>query len=243
MRPRQGRRSGADAEHSYSNEDAEHRGTNPSPALRDNDVASLLGCELAFQHHWLDYGLFASITTPGFSAATPRGLPCFSTSHATCDNLLTLRHFPGKSQEAVTNSRAVLSRPAPPPDVTLRYGPADDHIADLRLPPTTGTSPAPLILFLHGGFWRAEYDRTHTGSLTSALASAGYIVCTPEFRRTGQPGGGWPGTVDDVALTVDTLPTLVAEALAASSVTPGGLVLAGHSAGGHLALWTAGRPR
>ena len=133
-----------------------------------------------------------------------------------------------------------MSRSAPPPDITLRYGPADDHIADLRLPPNSGTSPAPLILFLHGGFWRAQYDRTHTGPLTSALAAAGYIVCTPEFRRTGQPGGGWPGTFDDVALAVDTLPTLIATTVGSS---PGGLILSGHSAGGHLALWAAARPR
>jgi acetyl esterase/lipase len=124
--------------------------------------------------------------------------------------------------------------------MTLRYGPADDQIADLRLPAKTDISQAPLILFLHGGFWRAEYDRTHTGSLTSALAAAGYIVCTPEFRRTGQDGGGWPGTFNDVALAVDTLPALTAATI---NSTPGNLVLAGHSAGGHLALWTAARPR
>jgi acetyl esterase/lipase len=132
----------------------------------------------------------------------------------------------------------VLSRPAPPPDITLRYGPAEDHIADLRLPQNPGS--APLILFLHGGFWRAEYDRLHTGSLTSALAAAGYIVCTPEFRRTGQPGGGWPGTFDDVARAVDTLPALIAATLGSDAGT---LVLSGHSAGGHLALWAAARPR
>jgi acetyl esterase/lipase len=133
-----------------------------------------------------------------------------------------------------------LSRPSPPPDITLRYGPADDHIADLRLPSNPGTSPAPLVLFLHGGFWRAQYDRLHTGSLTSALATAGYLVCTPEFRRTGQPGGGWPGTFDDVARAVDTLPALIATTLGSP---PGNLLLSGHSAGGHLALWAAARPR
>lgn len=124
--------------------------------------------------------------------------------------------------------------------MTLRYGPGDDQIADLRLPPDSGPSPAPVILFLHGGFWRAQYDRTHTGSLSVALAAAGTIVCTPEFRRTGQPGGGWPGTFDDVALAVDTLPALIAATLCPE---PGNLVLAGHSAGGHLALWAAARRR
>jgi len=99
------------------------------------------------------------------------------------------------------------------------------------------------VIFLHGGFWRAEYDRTHTGPLAAALAAAGYAVCTPEYRRVGQPGGGWPGTLDDVAAAVDVLPELAAAAAGHGSLAPRPLVLAGHSAGGHLALWAAARHR
>jgi acetyl esterase/lipase len=131
--------------------------------------------------------------------------------------------------------------------VTLRYGPEAEHVADVRLPlsePRRGAAaPAPLVLFLHGGFWRAEYDRSHTGPLAAALAAAGYAVCTPEFRRVGQPGGGWPGTLDDVAAAVDALPALVEAAAGKRGLVPGPLVLAGHSAGGHLALWAAARHR
>lgn len=147
--------------------------------------------------------------------------------------------------EGSTDPAAVLTRPAPPPDVTLRYGAAGGQIADLRLPrPQPGRrAPAPLVLFLHGGFWRAEYDRTHTGPLAAALAAAGYAVCAPEFRRVGQPGGGWPGTFDDVAAAADTLPDLAAAAARPGCLAPWPLVLAGHSAGGHLALWTAARHR
>jgi acetyl esterase/lipase len=142
--------------------------------------------------------------------------------------------------------REVLTRPAPPPDHLLRYGPGPDQVADLRLPPglgmdAAGRAPA-LILLLHGGFWRAAYDRTHLGPLASALAAESFAVCTPEFRRTGQPGGGWPGTFDDVALAVDRLPGLV-QAVLPGGAAVGGVVLAGHSAGGHLALWSAGRHR
>jgi acetyl esterase/lipase len=137
-----------------------------------------------------------------------------------------------------------------------------------------------LIILLHGGFWRASYDRSHTGPLAAALAAENFVVCAPEYRRTGQPGGGWPGTFDDVAAAVDALPELVRRAAGrvGGSVTgglagdagggvAGGLagdaggwlaggagggrpageewrvVLAGHSAGGHLALWAAGRHR
>ena len=95
------------------------------------------------------------------------------------------------------------------------------------------------MIFLHGGFWRAAFDRTHTGPLAETLASDRYAVSHPS-PHAGQPGGGWPGTFDDVAAAVDALPGLVAEA-AGGLVDLGRVVLAGHSAGGHLALWAAGR--
>jgi acetyl esterase/lipase len=98
-----------------------------------------------------------------------------------------------------------------------------------------------LVLFLHGGFWRAAYDRAHTGPLAAALAAAGFAVCTPEFRRTGQPGGGWPGTFDDIAAAVERLPRLVQDAAGTDVISGEPAVLAGHSAGGHLALWAAAR--
>lgn len=138
----------------------------------------------------------------------------------------------------------VLAQPAPPPDLVVSYGPGDGQVADVRLPrpaPSYGLRPAPLVVFLHGGFWRAAYDRAHTGPLATALAGAGFAVCTPEFRRTGQPGGGWPGTFDDIAAAVDTLPALVRQAAGADVISGEPAVLAGHSAGGHLALWAAAR--
>jgi acetyl esterase/lipase len=132
----------------------------------------------------------------------------------------------------MSDSREVLTRPAPPPDLTLPYGPHPDQVIDVRLP---SRLPAPLVVMIHGGFWRAAYDRTHTGSLTAALAQAGYVVAIPEFRRTGEEGGGWPGTFDDVAAALDAVPGL----LAPYSAEPP--LLLGHSAGGHLAVWAASR--
>jgi acetyl esterase/lipase len=99
---------------------------------------------------------------------------------------------------------------------------------------------APLVLFLHGGFWRASFDRAHAGPLAEALAALGFAVCTPEYRRVGQAGGGWPGTFDDVAAAVDILPGLAAETTGGLT-EPARTLLAGHSAGGHLALWAASR--
>lgn len=162
----------------------------------------------------------------------------------------------------------VLTRPARPPDLVVRYGDGADNVADVHLPPAAagqlagaggpaesggraGSAPlagtggrALLTIFLHGGFWRAEYGREHTRPLAEALADAGFVVCAPEYRRTGQPGGGWPGTFDDVAAAVDRLPGLVAEATGGLvGADPAGTVLGGHSAGGHLALWAASRHR
>ncbi|WP_329564573.1 alpha/beta hydrolase family protein [Kitasatospora sp. NBC_01266] len=128
------------------------------------------------------------------------------------------------------DSREILTRPAPPVDHTLRYGDHPDQLVDLRVPP--GSGPAPLLVLLHGGFWRPEYDRAHTGPLANALAAAGHLVAIPEYRRSG-----WPDTFDDVAAALDLLAGPLPHPVT------GHTTLVGHSAGGHLALWAAGRRR
>jgi acetyl esterase/lipase len=138
--------------------------------------------------------------------------------------------------------REILTRWAPAPDFTVRYGDHPDQVIDVRMP-TRGSS-RPLVIFIHGGFWMAEYDRTRAGSgpLAADLVGSGYPVATIEFRRVGQEGGGWPGTFTDVAAAVGRAPELIAEALSARGRSVPDLsrpILAGHSAGGHLALWSA----
>ncbi|MDG4822103.1 alpha/beta hydrolase [Asanoa sp. WMMD1127] len=134
--------------------------------------------------------------------------------------------------------RDVLVLPAAPPDAVVRYGADADHVADVRLP---SAGAGPLVVVIHGGFWRAEYDRAHTGHLAAALVAAGYPVAQLEYRRTGG-AGGWPATFDDVLAGVAALPGLVALAaadLGRPAPLPGPPLLVGHSAGGHLALWYA----
>lgn len=131
----------------------------------------------------------------------------------------------------------ILARPAPPPGQRLLYGPNPLHFGELRLP--VGEGLHPIIVAIHGGCWRAENDGTHIAPLSAALTALGYATWTLEYRRVGDEGGGWSGTFLDVASGVDFLRTL-------SEVHPLDLskvVLLGHSAGGHLAMWAAARHR
>ena len=132
----------------------------------------------------------------------------------------------------------VLDRPAPPPDLTMRYGPRAEHVVDLRFPRANADRAAPLIVLIHGGFWRPAYDRMHLGPMGHALAAAGYVVAVPEYRRAGMAEEGWTGTFGDIALVADQ----VAGIAGAHGADTGAVTWAGHSAGGHLALWAAARP-
>jgi acetyl esterase/lipase len=141
----------------------------------------------------------------------------------------------------IRDSRDVLVRPAPPASLQIRYGEHDDQVAEVYLP--SPGSAAPLVIFIHGGFWRAEYDRSHARPLGADLARRGYPTVLVEYRRTGQPGGGWPGTFADIAAAVAAVPHLLTESLAFRGLPPVDVdrpILMGHSAGGHLALWYAG---
>ena len=122
------------------------------------------------------------------------------------------------------------------PDAVLRYDDHDDALVDVHLPTSPHGPNGSTVLLLHGGFWKTAYDRTHTRQLAVALAGAGFLVATPEYRRVGPGGaGGWPRTGADVLRAATRLPEL----LAGIGDDVGVLRVAGHSAGGHLALWLA----
>jgi acetyl esterase/lipase len=133
---------------------------------------------------------------------------------------------------------SVLSRPAPAPDLTVPYGPRPEQVIDLRLPPRRRAAAAPLIVLVHGGFWRPAYDRSHLGPMAGALAAAGYVVAVPEYRRAGMAEEGWTGPFNDIATALDRVAAIAAPHGADTSQ----ITWAGHSAGGHLVLWAAARP-
>ncbi|MGW1255767.1 alpha/beta hydrolase family protein [Streptomyces sp. NPDC002513] len=117
------------------------------------------------------------------------------------------------------------------------------------------TVPAPLVVVVHGGAWRAPYDRRHITPFADFLARRGFAVANVEYRRgallpsqsdgsagpggMGPVAGRWPDTFEDIAAAFDALPALVREALPQSDQRR--TVITGHSAGGHLALWAAAR--
>lgn len=134
----------------------------------------------------------------------------------------------------MSTDRGILDRPAPGPDRVLRYGDADHQVVDVYLP--AGPPPAWVVL-VHGGFWRAVWDRTHLRPLADALRAQGYAVALVEYARTGMDGGGWPGTFDDVAAA---LAAVRGDVAGSPHAAP--LVVVGHSAGGHLAAWLLHQP-
>lgn len=125
--------------------------------------------------------------------------------------------------------RAVLDHPVLPPGRTTSYGPLPHQVYEVFGDPAA----AAWLVLVHGGFWRAQWDRTHLRPLASALAREGYAVALVEYARTGMVGGGWDGTSTDVRAA---LGAVRAEADGAP------VVIVGHSAGGHLAVWLLHQP-
>ena len=117
----------------------------------------------------------------------------------------------------------------------IAYGPDPFQFAELRLPTTAG--PFPVAIVIHGGFWRAKYELDYIRPVCEALANAGLATWNLEYRRIGNPGGGWRGTLDDVSAGADQLFSVTSQ----FDLDPKRVITIGHSAGGHLALWLATR--
>jgi acetyl esterase/lipase len=136
-------------------------------------------------------------------------------------------------------SSADILTDAPPPDADVRvaYGPEPLQFGDLRLP--GGGGPHAVVAVVHGGYWQAIHNLTHAGHLCLDLAAHGIATWNVEYRRLGDPGGGWPGTPEDVLRALDHLAELARE----HPLDLDRVVVLGHSAGGQLALWAAARTR
>jgi len=118
----------------------------------------------------------------------------------------------------------------------LAYGSAPSQFGDLSLP---YGDPKATVVLVHGGSWRTGEELALMEPMAADLRYRGYAVWNVEYRRVGEPGGGWPGTFEDVAAAVDHVAALADD----HPVDPDRVVVVGHSAGGTLALGVPGRTR
>jgi len=131
-------------------------------------------------------------------------------------------------------SEDVLSRQPPPADLRVTYGSDPNEFIDLRWPGDK-TKPHPLLINIHGGFWRAKYSLEHAGHLCAAITSRGFVTANLEYRRVGNAGGAWPGTFEDIRSAY----AFLIQNAQKHHFDSRKIVVMGHSAGGQLALCLA----
>ena len=120
----------------------------------------------------------------------------------------------------------ILSKPQPAPDARVAYGADANQFLEVRLP--RSKPPHPVLMNIHGGYWRAQYDLTHAGHLCDALRAAGLATFNIEYRRVGNIGGGWPGTFKDIRSAY----RFLQQQHSRFQLDLDRLVVMGHSAGG-----------
>lgn len=139
--------------------------------------------------------------------------------------------------------RSIMSLPAAKPDATIRYGEASVQAIELFLPkadPETPDALRPVVAIVHGGCYRAANPGAEQmRAAAAAFVERGFAVWSIGYRRVDEPGGGYPGTYQDVGRALD----LIRDHAAEHRLDLGRVLFFGHSAGAHLALWAAGRGR
>jgi acetyl esterase/lipase len=144
----------------------------------------------------------------------------------------------GGESARVMNPGELQALPSLPPDHRSAYGSEPSQYGELRVP--NGPGPHPVVVLIHGGCFKASYATLRDlAPMGDALKAAGIATWNIEYRRVGEPGGGWPGTYLDVGRAVDHLRVLAGR----HALDLGRVIVVGHSAGGHLAMWAAARAR
>ncbi len=161
------------------------------------------------------------------------GLLAASTACAPTPTLIA----PVETRAPITFNQ-LLAQPRAAADHRIAYGPDALQFGELWLP--RGAGPHPVIALIHGGCWRADLPGLELMDYMAAdLRDRGYAVWNVEYRRIGHPGGGYPGTFQDIAAGLDHLRAIAPQ----HSLDLRRVAVSGHSAGGHLALWSAARDR
>ena len=168
--------------------------------------------------------LAASLLAFASDSALPTGLQDARTAVARNAKLMTAAEL-----------QALPSKVA---DARYAYGKEADQFGELRVP--AGTGPHPVVILVHGGCWRAKYSTLRDlAPMADAFKEMGVATWNVEYRRLGEPGGGWPGTYLDIGMAVDSLRSIART----YSLDLERVIVIGHSAGGHLAMWAAARRR
>lgn len=149
---------------------------------------------------------------------------CFSF----CIGAEVIQYPPVASNVAYANVMALAYKE---PDERISYGEDPLQFGDLWLPVAGKNTQNKLLIFIHGGCWLNAYDIKHSYALATALAQEGYAVWSLEYRRTGDTGGGWPGTFEDIVTAISR-----SSQLRNAEYSLNNTLLMGHSAGGHLSL-------
>ena len=115
----------------------------------------------------------------------------------------------------------------------IPYGGGPNQFGELRVPSSPG--PFPVVMHIHGDFWRGEYDFTLGNPVCEEIVSRGVATWNLEYRRIGNPGGGWPGTFQDIRNGY----RFISQIASKYNLDPNRLLVMGHSAGAQLALCLA----
>ena len=187
-----------------------------------------LGCAMATRSNWKDFWVrYASVLL----------LLCLGGCAPVTDGVANVVPPVATPQKAMMTWDDLLSRPKPAPDATVRYGTDALQVVDVWKP--AGAGPHPAVVMIHGGCWQtAIAERDIMNWIAGDLRSRGVGVWNIEYRGVDR-GGGYPGTYQDVAAAADLFAARGAEH---GFRTGAPVVVIGHSAGGHLALWLARRP-
>ncbi len=100
----------------------------------------------------------------------------------------------------------------------LRYGEAPRRVFDLFEPET---APRGLLIFVHGGFWRA-FGKADWSHFAAGALARGWAVAVAQYTLC--PAARIAGITAEITAAID----------AAAALIEGPMVLTGHSAGGHL---------
>ncbi|WP_226929623.1 alpha/beta hydrolase [Janthinobacterium aquaticum] len=131
-----------------------------------------------------------------------------------------------------------LALNGPPPTAQLAYGTAPSQFAQLFRP--EGKGPFPVVVLVHGGCWTVQFGGIRQmRNVAGALVEQGIAVWNVEYRRVDEPGGGYPGTYEDMHSALDSLQSHAAQ----YQLDTRRIVAIGHSAGGQLVQWIAGRSK